>query len=107
MAVDLTAALDAVEAAFGVEAIYRAPRPGAPAEPVTVIARREDAELVIGPGRAMTARGIFELRAGALTDTPQAGGVLTVAGASWRIEGPPEQLDPDRRVVTLRCARLT
>lgn len=104
---DPSAALGAAFTAFGVAGVYTPPIPSAPGVPVLVVSRREDAAGQFGVGRALAARGLFEIRAAELADAPVKGGLLTLGGEMWRIESAPEKLDPDRLVWTLRCSPVT
>lgn len=105
VAVDLTAALGAVMGAFGVAAAYTPPSPpGAAAMAVTALARREDADLVVGGGRrGRTARGVFEILAADLAAPAKGGRLVLAGGEAWVVTDEPEMADPDRKVWTLRC----
>lgn len=116
MGVDLSAALDAVDAAFGAAGVntYTPPLPGAAAISVVAVAKLEDVSQTIGPGRQVSGRGTFEVQtryfeaaAAAVARAPVKDGVLTIGGVRWIIRELPELLDPERRVYTLRCQRET
>ncbi|BCW88045.1 hypothetical protein sos41_11830 [Alphaproteobacteria bacterium SO-S41] len=107
---DPSAVIAAAEGIFGDSGIYTPPLPAVGPVAVAVIARREDSDFAIGPGRAIARRGLFEVRASYFEGKPDPvrGGVLTITsgagiGESWKIEVTPEKLDPDRLVWTWRC----
>lgn len=111
MAIDLSSALDAVDAVFGSGSVYTPPLPAAGEVPVIAISATNDADLQLGVGRVVSSRGIFEVQASHFSAVsapdPERGGTLVTAGGSWRIEAPPEMLDVDRRVWTLRCVKVS
>lgn len=103
MGIDLTAALDAVDAAFGVAAVYVPPSPpGAAGIDVVVTPARRDSEVSFAGSRGRASTGVFEVR---VSDawTPVKGGFLTVGAAAWIINDAPTREDLDGRVWTLRC----
>ena len=93
-----SAAVDAVFARFGVDAVYTPD--GGGAANVRVIARRADEIVGFGDTRVLTETALFEVRASDVAG-PRPGDRLTVDGTDYVIQGEPERRDPDRLVWTL------
>ena len=91
-------AVDAMFAAFGLDAVYT-PAGGEPV-PVRVIARRPDTIVAFGDTRIHTETATFEVRTSEVA-SPGPGDQLTVGGETFVIQGEPERRDPDRLVWTL------
>ena len=96
--IPFSAAIDAVFARFGVDAVYTPDGGGAVC--VRVITRRPDEIVGFGDTRILTETALFEVRASEVA-TPQSGDRLTVDGTDYVIQGEPERRDPDRLVWTL------
>jgi hypothetical protein len=86
-------AVDAMFAAFGIDAVYR-PASAGPI-PVRAIARRPDTIVGFGETRIHAETAMFEVRASGVAN-PRPGDQLTVGGETSVIQGEPERRDPDR-----------
>jgi hypothetical protein len=91
-------AVDAMFAAFGIDATYT-PAGGDPVS-VWVIARRPDTIVGFSETRILAETATFEVRASEVA-SPRMGDQLTVGGDTFVIQGEPERRDPDRLVWTL------
>ena len=96
--IPFSAAIDAVFARFGVDAVYTPDGGGAVC--VRVITRRPDEIVGFGDTRIHTETALFEVRASEVAE-PQPGDRLTVDGSDYVIQGEPERRDPDRLAWTL------
>ena len=93
-----SAAVDAVFARFGLDAVYAFD--GGGAVNVRVIARRPDEIVGFGDTRVLTETALFEVRTSEVA-APRPGDRLMVDGADYVIQGEPERRDPDRLVWAL------
>lgn len=93
-----SAAVDAIFAQFGMDAVYTPD--GGGAVNVRVIAKRPDEIVGFGDTRVLTETALFEVWASQVAK-PRPGDRLTVDGADYVIQGEPERRDPDRLVWTL------
>jgi len=96
--IPFSAAIDAVFARFGVDAVYTPDGGGAVC--VRVITRRPDEIVGFGDTRIHTETALFEVRASEVAE-PRPGDRLTVDGTDYVIQGEPERRDPDRLIWTL------
>jgi hypothetical protein len=85
-------AVDAVFAAFGIDAVYM-PAGGEPIS-ARVIARRPDTIIGFGETRIHAETATFELRVSEVV-SPRPGDELTVGAESFIVQGEPERRDPD------------
>jgi hypothetical protein len=88
-------AVDAVFAAFGIDAVYM-PAGGEPIS-ARVIARRPDTIIGFGETRIHAETATFELRVSEVV-SPRPGDELTVGAESFIVQGEPERRDPDSLV---------
>jgi hypothetical protein len=95
-------AVDAMFAAFGIEALYT-PEGGDPV-PVRVIARRPDTIVGFGETHIHAETATFEVRASEVA-SPRPDDQLSVDGQTFVMQGEPERRDPDRLVWTLDVRR--
>ena len=91
-------AVDAMFAAFGIDAVYTPA--GGEAVPVRVIARHPNTIVGFGETRIHTETATFEVRPSEVAN-PHVGDQLTVDGDTFVIQGEPERRDPDRLVWSL------
>lgn len=98
-----SAAVDAVFARFGVDAVYTPD--GGGAANVRVITKRADEIVGFGDTRIHAETALFEVRASEVAG-PRPGDRLTVDGSDYVIQGEPERRDPDRLVWTLDARPL-
>jgi hypothetical protein len=94
----LQGAVDAMFAAFGIDALYT-PAGGEPVS-VRVIAKRPDTIVGFGETRIHAETATFEVRASEVAN-PHPGDQLIVAGDTFVVQGEPERRDPDRLTWTL------
>lgn len=91
-------AVDAVFAAFGVDAVY-VPQSG-PSVSVRVVSKSKDETIAFDMTRISVSTRVFEMRR-AEPVTPAEGDSLIIGGDTYIIQGEPLSLDTDRLVWTL------
>lgn len=92
------AAVDAVFAAFGIDAVY-SPQSGDPLN-IRVVSKQKDQSIAFDMTRVSVSSRIFEVRIAELA-SPQDGDSLVVNGVTYLVQGEPQSLDIDRLVWTL------
>ncbi|MBI4030848.1 MAG: hypothetical protein HY370_04170 [Proteobacteria bacterium] len=93
-----TIAVDAVFAAFGIDALY-VPQSG-PSVSVRVVSKSRDETIAFDMTRISVSTRVFEMRRSEPV-TPAAGDSLTVGDDTYVIQGEPLSVDVDRLVWTL------
>ncbi len=91
-------AVDAVFAAFGIDATY-VPQSGDPL-PIRVVSKQKDQSIAFDMARVSVSSRIFEVRIAEVA-APQDGDSLTVNGVTYLVQGEPQSLDIDRLIWTL------
>lgn len=93
-----TTAIDAVFAAFGIDALY-VPQSG-PSVSVRVVSKHRDETIAFDMTRISSTTRVFEMRRSEPV-TPAEGDTLVIGDNSYVIQGEPVSFDVDRLVWTL------